>query len=638
MLSIMLASILFAEANNVNCFKPLLPTSVLENVDVFLEVSDTITIQNKGIIYALSIDGMIHQPREDSFVRIVLEDSNGHDYLVMESDMYRNDTTFFQLSDYCEETNQLDGIVPLRLKCYVMNATLQISGIHYSSGIPLRGLASHGELEMSKRDQVNDIIDRINAYNNRHNKLWIAGATPISQMSFSDKVKLFGGNAGSNFCNIEYYSGGIFEFSGSDYTNDRDNTPFIDEYDWTYRHGKNWMTSVRNQSSTPYCTAFAVAAGLEAMRNLYFNITDTTHLSVQELACCAEYNSQYLDGKKSIDVDSALVYSRDVGVMPESNYPFDKEALQLCMSDQIQPDDRFKISDYTSTDGMSILSDSIIKRLLIDNGPIVSWIYASMYNMGDSIFNHAMLLVGYGKIEEGMKIKNLHPHLPQSTPVIQAGDPRIGMTYWKFKNSWGNSASNGYVNGLYDGYMYILTDTLSTFHKLYSIQTPILSELLTDEDVVCEDLDGDGLFNWGIGPKPVHCPAWSSDESDGDDSDREKGHMDEYGYCEILSANNPVYQYIYNDTTLVVPESRSCYLGVMRGVTATFQAQQTFEDGMELLLDNGAILVLDGTVISGNSIRPYTGSKIVLNNGAKIFRPFEVPLGVELIINSGAIE
>ena len=189
-----------------------------------------------------------------------------------------------------------------------------------------------------------------------------------------------------------------------------------------------------------------------------------------------------------------------------------------------------------------------------------------------------------------------------------------------------------------DGYMYMLTDTLSTFHVLYSIQTPVISEIPAKEDIVCEDLDGDGLYNWGIGLKPAHCPAWSSDESDGDDSDRGKGHMDEYGYCEILSVNNPVCQYICNDTTLVVPENRSSYLGIMRGVTATIQAKQTFENGKELLLDNVATLVLDGTVINGNSIHPYAGSKIVLNNGAIILKPFEIPLGVELTINRGSIE
>lgn len=49
-------------------------------------------------------------------------------------------------------------------------------------------------------------------------------------------------------------------------------------------------------------------------------------------------------------------------------------------------------------------------------------------------------------------------------------------------------------------------------------------------------------------------------------------------------------------------------------------------------------MILDGTTIGGSYIQAYAGSKIVLNNGAKITKPFEVPLGVQLIINNGKIE
>ena len=55
--------------------------------------SDTISLDGMGTIYALSIDATIQQPREASFTRIVLEDTEGHDYLVAESNWFRNDTT-----------------------------------------------------------------------------------------------------------------------------------------------------------------------------------------------------------------------------------------------------------------------------------------------------------------------------------------------------------------------------------------------------------------------------------------------------------------------------------------------------------------------------------------------------------------
>ena len=49
-------------------------------------------------------------------------------------------------------------------------------------------------------------------------------------------------------------------------------------------------------------------------------------------------------------------------------------------------------------------------------------------------------------------------------------------------------------------------------------------------------------------------------------------------------------------------------------------------------------LIINGITINGSYIRPYPGSKVVLNNGAKILKPFNVPIGVEFIINKGSIE
>ena len=53
---------------------------------------------------------------------------------------------------------------------------------------------------------------------------------------------------------------------------------------------------------------------------------------------------------------------------------------------------------------------------------------------------------------------------------------------------------------------------------------------------------------------------------------------------------------------------------------------------------NGATLIIDETYIDGSFLQPDPGSMIVLNNGARILKPFEIPIGVELIINEGAIE
>lgn len=629
-MALLVPSLLYAQVTK-ECFKARIQTPVKEVMHVHLTSSDTIPLKHLGPIYALSIDATIEQPREASFVRIVLEDAEGHNYLVAESDWFRNDTTTVQLSEYCEETAQLNGITPLRLKCYLTNASLQLTGIHTSSEMPKRGMMMKAELESVKTAQVQNVVDRINEYNIRHGKLWRAGTNTIALLNLDEKAKSLGVNLDFNTECIEYYVGGIYEFGNSiNYNYQSVNSSYTYSYDWCDKHNKNWTTPVRDQLSTPYCSAFAVAAGVEMMRNLYFNHPDTNYLSVQELACCAKFNPDPQNGSRSINVDSALTFSRELGLMPDSIYPFDENGLQICTADEKNPNDIIKISNFIYRERSSV--DSLLKKDLINYGPQVCWINAM------NSFNHAMLLVGYGQIQEGMKL-NLYEHFSGHEEItIQAGDPRIGKTYWKFKNSWGLSTDNGYMNSVYDGYMYLLLNDPTIIYRHYSILTPITSENLNETDIVCEDIDGDGLFNWGIGPKPAHCPKWAKEESDGNDADWTKGHMNQYGFCEELPNTQPLYQYISCDSILSSPENRSKHLGVLGGATVTLQAQQTFSNGRKLLLDNGTTLILDGVTLDGSILQPYSGCKIIMNNGARIVRPFNLPLGVELVINNGSIE
>ena len=114
--------------------------------------------------------------------------------------------------------------------------------------------------------------------------------------------------------------------------------------------------------------------------------------------------------------------------------------------------------------------------------------------------------------------------------------------------------------------------------------------------------------------------------------------MNQYGFCEELPNTQPLYQYISCDSILSSPENRSKHLGVIGGATVTLQAQQTFSNGRKLLLDNGTTLILDGVTLDGSILQPYSGCKIIMNNGAKILRPFNLPLGAEIVINKGSIE
>lgn len=59
-----------------------------------------------------------------------------------------------------------------------------------------------------------------------------------------------------------------------------------------------------------------------------------------------------------------------------------------------------------------------------------------------------------------------------------------------------------------------------------------------NETPQCLDKDGDGFFNWGIGPKPSSCPPCAPDDEDWNDNDPSRAIMDKTT-GEILAITSP---------------------------------------------------------------------------------------------------
>lgn len=627
-------------------FKARQQTNLVRSLYTQFTHSDTIPLQDMGSIYALSIDAAITQPHEASFVRVVLEDTEGHDYLVAESDRFRNDSTMVQLLEYCEETALLQGITPVRLKCYLAgDATLTITGIHTSKLEPTRGEANSIETsEIIKETQAQDIVDRINKYNIRHGKLWIAGVTEMSLMDFEAKKRVLGMQDDSYTGGLEYYVGGVFEVGDLKVSrNSGNSSPFVPEFDWRDRHGKNWITPVKDQGESGFCSAFTTCSTVEATLNLYLNNLVNLDLSEQEAACCNGTLNVYNDG---MSISAPLAYCKNHGICDDAAYPFVDDSLEstFCRSGEIDPYDIVQISQYM---GVSSSTDSILKRALIEYGPLASGFKTSPYPNHKGI-SHAMSLIGFKEVHLGDTIQ--YVRYPSGQTQYTGLDPNyivgeherdsliIGKTIWIFKNSYVRSP-----------YWYMVFDKQANIHYSYAIN-PQISWFRKDNNgvytdmvnIICEDADGDGYYFWGLGEKPTSCPSWAPTEPDGDDHSYRYGPMDEFGNLRDLSLETA--NEIIIDDDVLYDTRRYVYnsIRIVNGGKLTIKDMINLYGNCIIYVENGGQLIIDGGTLQDACLQLGYGSSLTIRNKGIIKMRsncnFESPQGAVVNIEYGSIQ
>lgn len=589
-------------------------------INVALTHSDTIPLPNLGTIYSLSINANIWQPKEASFARIILEDTNGHNYLVAESDWFRNDTTIVNLTEYCEETALLDGIVPLRLKCYLAEeAEVEITSMHISHQIPSRSLnLIDGSKIAIKRSQVQNVVDRINAYNRKHHKLWRAGVTAQSILSYEEQE--YKCNINAYLANFKYYCAGFYEIGERSLSEPKTSTNYVDSFDWRYRHGHNesnsWVTSVKFQGLTDWCATFASVGLAEVMTNLYYNmVIDSLDLSEQDIA--VNIQQLYSDTLQWNHTLNVLGYICSYGVIDEATLPFTYENYPQYNGPRPEGNELIKANSIITFQGE--LNEETLKRRIIQ-AP-----YVSSIKDNDGA-GHAMLLVGFNRVQPGSY--GLFPN----TIYVPQNSPLIGCNYWIFKNSWGLVGNNGYA--------YIIVNDYNYMGLPYSIGPPILSKNLTSDDIICEDLDNDGLFNWGIGSWPPNIPRWY--RRDGDDSNANLGWINNYGHSVEICPAGTEQWVISADTTIAISQYNFKNIIVLEGQTMTIISDIVMHPASQIRLMSGAKLIVDNGQIINANIVPSSGSAITLRNGGVIKMPrnhdFLLPVGVSLEISEGAIE
>lgn len=487
---------------------------------------------NVNKIYGLAVSAEIHLLNENSKVEFVFVDANFNEYLIYETNGYLQDKDTVTIDNLCEETRILDGTKVYAVNIIIQDAEVNLKRLHYVTRAELAGNVNEIRKEI-KKEQNADKITQINKSIKAKGQHWVAGPTGVSELTYAEKKKLYGQSSFPS--GFEYYAGGIIT-AGTDEPSTilksaTTASPYVEDWDWRDRHGRNWISPIANQGACGSCWAFASTGAVEAMVNVFFNQQINPDLAEQDVLSCSG-GGTCSGGYPS----KALDYIASSGVVDEVTFPYSQSDLP-CTDKGTSPNQLIKIAGRTpfaSTEYPRTEDD--LKRMLIEMGPVSGGLYD---------WSHAMVLVGYKVVKEGDIFFYRDLSLQRYWKEILAGDPLIGKTVWIFKNSWGERFGD-------QGYVYVETP-ISNIGWTHGIKTPVTS-LVQNYTVVFEDRDGDGYYWWGLGPKPANCPG--PDQADGDDSDPTLGPLDQYGYCMLLTlAVRPVADFTSSATSVYTGEN-----------------------------------------------------------------------------------
>ncbi|MDT8394256.1 MAG: T9SS type A sorting domain-containing protein [Bacteroidales bacterium] len=523
---------------------------------------DTLSPFNGEIVYGLGLTADIELFSDTSYIRIIVSNGNGEDFIVFETYTMIDTIWDFSITQESYETAFLDSYQPQELVIQVSDASIHL----YQIDMATQYVSDATALQVqAKRSKDLERINKMNEYIQNNNLKWAAGETYYTSLNYNQKKDLLGSNYRPT--GFEYYVGGFFApFYATSYIHVDPTYDVVQAFDWRDRHDvhdpnsdyhdgdtqylSGWMTKIGCQSGcwveddnemicpygpwwnwhiecaenlngvyrpTNHCVTVASLGALEGLINIYYNNHLDYDLSEQQFAGTGSTECKnYINGTH---VYLALDFLISDGVVLEECFPWEGEALEceLCSSGSTQ---RTHIQSRTRVS--SIPGTEELKRDLIENGPQI-W---TTTNSWFGFENHALVLVGYSVIHEGDEI--------YSGNVIPPGDEAIGLTYWIFRNS------HGYRNDFQNGYVYLLlTHDPRYIDKIFD---PYSWDLDPDEDRLCRDEDLDGYYNWGIGSKPDGFGAGIPDEMDGNDNDPSIGTLDANGFTTIINDYNMSFE------------------------------------------------------------------------------------------------
>lgn len=600
-------------------------SDVTTSVALGVTVSNTdsvVLLHNTSTASGLFVSGCANLANEDdSYVRITLKDTDRNEYLIYELYPLLTESRQCPFSKIGLESAYLDNIHPQSIRIETLNASVALDSVYYV--VPERSSRNMSKAIPNRKAQCEHIASKLNERLISGNKTWRAGITFVSQMTFEEKKWLMGKNTPVLY-GFDYYKGGVFVMPGfyrsvRQNVNTRDTDNYVTEWDWRNRHGKNWVTSAKDQSGCKACWAFSPVGTFESYINLYYNQLLNLDLSEQDVISRCKNDDCSEGGYITEALDQLCLKS----ILLECDFPY--QGANIPFTPEVDFNDSLKIDGYLGDYSDSfpanpldyITEEDSVKRMLF-NSPICFGIYP---------WTHFMVLVGYKIIQSGDNYFDL-----DSIPISQ-NDPLIGHPAWLFKNSYGTGWGD-------NGFGYIAM-SLSDAYGIYKLTGNVTSSFLTDNnDIVCEDADGDGYFNWGIKDSTFTLPIWASQREDGDDSDCTKGPINIYGKLEDIDLSDTLF--IEGNTDFDNPQHILRHIKILEPYSLTITNHVFCCRGASITIESGSYLYVEGGGLLENVIlKPMPGSHIVIDGGCIKHNKdvnFKIPIGVTFDQTRGKIE
>lgn len=638
----LIPQLLYAQFQSKEFTLPIEEQAIGRAIGLSTSEDSIISLDITQPISGLFISGFTTFENEnDSYTRVTVKDKNYAEYLVYENYPLISDSNYSRFSKVAVESMLLDGIVPISIKIELHNASIQIDSIYTLVSNDMRENRQN-RMQSIRHEQTLFVAKKLNNNLMARHMTWIAGPTSIASKSYEEKKKIFGSKVPCLY-GFEYYKGGLYfinpippaplKFARSPFVNN----PFVRDYDWRNRHGKNWITSVKSQGNFGTCWAHASIATVESNFNIYYNQVfpddeNNNDLSEQELISCLDNdNKSILDRLNSGFSMYALDYIQRNGIVREECMPYFGPVS--CSRKCNNPQERVSFSSFRNLyknnrfdDNTYIYNDSIadILRLSVIKSPVVVDYF--------KLVGHSVSCVGFHQIQMGDTICG-NINTSYEFVVDSTTSHFVDMISWIIKNSWGDDwGENGFAK------VSFYTVPL----RLYEITPPFTSLVYSDNSRYLTDEDMDGYYTWGSGPKPSNCPSWIPDEPDGDDSDYQYGPMDSHGNLEDLELRALQTLWVETDYTFTARAFWYNNTVVCGTAKLTIKSPITLYGNTKIIVEPNGELVIDGGTLQNADIELNVGSRLVLRNGGTIIMrngtDFFAPIGATVNIENGLIK